>query len=448
MHYISKCEDWVIEQYPENEEGCNYKLSDYAIVEPYRDGIMLFHTITWSFFFLTQEEYDNILTNKFFIEKRIVLSDKIEETPIAEEIYMMRSTRKDFTPYTELSKFVVLTTNECNANCPYCYEWLKKGKMSIETAEKFISFVKEKNIHNKTVRIEWFGGEPLKNIDIIDYVTKRLKEENINYESTMTSNSLLLTKEVVDKAVESWHLKRIQVTIDGPEEMYNKIKNYSNFEGNAFKQVIENIRYVKEHTDIVIIIRINISHENIDYIEELADYLLSDICGGNVSLYFKMEYDTANNVELLKKDGFEDRYYALLNKYTYDETRFLIQKNKLMNCMADNCGCVAIAPNGNIHSCEHCRETSKIGNLNDGIIHKDVIDNILSKGGINIEFCKKVGCKLMPVCHKFNFCYPERRCEKEDMFEYENEFFIKKMKYTTDYYFKKLEERKNEKGEG
>ena len=77
MQYISKCEDWVIEQYPENDENCEYKLSDYVFVETYLGGYILFHTITWGFFFLTYEEYKNILTNKFFIEKKIVLSSSV-----------------------------------------------------------------------------------------------------------------------------------------------------------------------------------------------------------------------------------------------------------------------------------------------------------------------------------------------------------------------------------
>lgn len=447
MQYISKCEDWVLEQYPENEENCEYKLSDYAFVETYLGGYILFHSITWGFFFLTYDEYKNILTNKFFIDKRIVLSKTINEAEIAEKIYDMRSNTLKDEYYETLNTFVILTTNECNANCPYCYETLKTGKMSKSTADNLINMIKEK--HNGTIKLTWFGGEPLKNIEIIDYIVQRLNEEEIQFTSDMISNGLLLTSDVVEKAINSWNMTQVQITIDGPEKQYNDIKNFDDFDGSAFQQVINNILYIRDNTDLTVNIRINISDENIDYIEELIDYLNANVVGDKVSFYLKMIYQIMYSPELAKKDNIYERYFDLLKKYKPWNQDFIIRKRALSSCMADNCNAVAILPNGTIANCEHCGSESFIGNINTtGFADKETIEGKINKMGQNLNFCKSINCRLLPICKKYNFCTPEKRCTDNDMYEFEKYKFSKIMKYTTDYYFYKLDMIKKEKGEG
>jgi len=446
MQYISKCEDWVIEQYPENDENCEYKLSDYVFVETYLGGYILFHTITWGFFFLTYEEYKNILTNKFFIEKKIVLSSSINEDEIAEKVYDMRSNTLTDEYYKTLNTYVLLTTNECNANCPYCYETLKVGSMSKSTADNFIKTVKEK--HDGPIKITWFGGEPLKNIEIIDYIAQRLKEEEIEFTSDMVSNGLLLTSDVAEKAINSWNMNMVQITIDGLEEQYNKIKNYDDCDGSAFKKVIDNILYLRDNTDITVNIRINVSDENIDYIEGLINYLNDNVVGGKVSFYIKLIYQILSSPELAKKDNIIDRYYDLLMKHNPWNKKMILKKQKLSSCMADNCNAVAILPNGTICNCEHCGPESYIGNINTtGFVDKEIIEQKINKMGHNLDFCKSIRCALLPVCIKYNFCTPERRCSTEDMCELEKYKFKRILKYTTDYYFYKLDAMKKEKGE-
>ena len=446
MQYISKCEEWTLDEYPKTEENCEYKLSDFAIIEPYLDGFILFHSITWGFFFLTPDEYDNILNNQFFIDKKIVVPSTLDETIIAETVYDKRSNTLKDEYYKTLNGYVVLTTNECNANCPYCYETLKVGNMSKLTADNLVTLIKEK--HDGDVNITWFGGEPLKNVQIIDYITQRLSEEGISYTSDMISNGLLFTSDIVKKAQIDWHLKQVQITIDGPEEQYNRIKNYDDFNGNAFKQVIDNIIYLRDNTDIVVSIRINISDDNIDYVEDLIEYLNANVIGKNVSFYIKLIYQIISNPELAKKDDILNRYYDMLTKYSKWDRHLILKKRKLSSCMTDNCSSVAILPNGTICNCEHCGTESYIGNINTiGFAKKEVIESKINKMGHNLDFCKKIKCKLLPVCDKYNFCMPDKRCANEETCEFANENFKIKLRYTTDYYFYKLEEEK-EKGEG
>lgn len=442
MHYISKAEKWAIDLYPENNTDFEYKVSDYAIIEKYRDGYIVFHTITWSMYFLSNEEFDNILSNKQLIKNRVVLSNNINEDEIAEKAYLKRSVRPEKSHYESINSFVIFTTNECNANCYYCYEKIKKGSMSFFVADKIVEFIKNKNA-KKEVHIRWFGGEPLKNIPIIDYITNKLKSQDFFVESSMITNGSLFTKEVLDKAICDWNLKTIQTTIDGPEEVYNKTKNYNDIE-NAFHTVIDNVLYIAKNSNIRILIRINISHENIDYIEELVNYINSILVENNitnVNLTFNIIYQIQNDIELLKKDDFEKKFNYLENKYLPNENNKLFKKAGLTRCMADNFNGVAITPDGNIYNCEHAKKENLIGNVFDGITRTEAITDAINKGGKNIEYCLENKCKLIPVCYRCNFCENVKRCTDTDRIDYENNLVIEKLKYTVDYYFKKLKEK-------
>lgn len=445
MHYISKAEQWAIGLYPDNKENCNYKLSDYTIVEEYNDGYIVFNSITWSMYYLSKDEYGNVLSNDTLIKNKVVVDDSIYEYDIAEQAYLKRSSRTNTRMYDTINSYVVFTTNTCNAHCPYCYENTKIGSMSLETAEKFVNFAIKHKKDGKNLSILWFGGEPLKNIPIINYISGRLKNENIQFSSKMISNCSLFTPDLLDNAINIWNLKQLQVTFDGPEEMYNHIKNYDNINGSAFKVVLDNIENILQKSNIKVVIRINVSHSNIDSIQELIDCLNDRLISySNLSYDTKILYQILNNAELLKKDDFETKFCEFVDRNFPDENRYLIKKRDLMKCMADMCGCVAVSPNGIFHNCEHISNDNIIGNIEEGITGTTTIEKTLDKGGKHLNICKENKCKLMPICHLVHFCEAAPRCTDKEFIKHENNSFIKCLKLTTEYYFKKLEEIKTE----
>ena len=60
--------------------------------------------------------------------------------------------------------------------------------------------------------------------DVIDYISKKLVQNHIRFTSKITTNGFNLTKEIVERAIKYWHTNKIQVTIDGLFEEYNRIK--------------------------------------------------------------------------------------------------------------------------------------------------------------------------------------------------------------------------------
>ena len=254
----------------------------------------------------------------------------------------------------------------------------------------------------------------------------------------MISNTLLFTPEITEKAKNEWNLTKLQVTIDGLGEDYDNIKNYDNVNGSAFDILMNNLRYIKDNSEIAVSIRINVTHENIDKVEELIKYLRTELKSSKFSIYMKMIYEIENNLELLKKNNFEEKFNEIYDRNFSMRDKYLIKKCDIMNCMADKCSSVVFMPNGNIFNCEHCNIESLIGEIDKGIYIQENIDRTLNKLGDNVKFCKDVNCKLLPICKRCNFCTPNKRCIKNDLQEHEIEIFIKRLKYTTNYYFNKL----------
>ena len=214
--------EWDFEFYPPDtfNDG-EYILSKYAILERVEDGFLLFHTITRAMYLLTCEEFYNILQNEELIRAHIVINSNVKEDEIAKKTYLMRA-QSPISDYTNLKSYVIFTTNNCNARCSYCYEKndiekpIERG-MTIKTAEKVIQFILNTKKEG-SIELEWFGGEPLLNHRIIDYITQRLKEELKDIEKPFSSliitTGLLLNENTVNKLEKGWNVKFIQITLD------------------------------------------------------------------------------------------------------------------------------------------------------------------------------------------------------------------------------------------
>ena len=66
--------------------------------------------------------------------------------------------------------YTIFTTTDCNARCEYCFEkGTEKVWMDNHTIDETIRFITEQ-YHNRSIHIQWFGGEPLYNIKAINKI--------------------------------------------------------------------------------------------------------------------------------------------------------------------------------------------------------------------------------------------------------------------------------------
>ena len=95
----------------------------------------------------------------------------------------------------------------CNLNCSYCfasqgrYEG-ERALMSFEVGKRAMDFLIENSGTRRNLEVDFFGGEPLMNFDMVKklvaYCREQEKIHNKNFRFTMTTNGMLIDDDVID----------------------------------------------------------------------------------------------------------------------------------------------------------------------------------------------------------------------------------------------------------
>lgn len=340
----------------------------YCAEMPVDDGVLVFNLLTRELLLLTDEEYASFTELDYLREHWFAVPEETKDKELADFVKWLLATRqpkpKDITGYT------IFTTTDCNARCFYCFE-LGRSRipMSCETAEKVVQYIK-KHCGGKKVSLSWFGGEPLFNAEVIDIISKGLRNEGIEFHSRMVSNGYLFDDALVQKAVKLWNLKHVQISLDGTETVYNKTKAFIYRDTNPYKIVLNNIGRLLQ-ADIQVSIRLNMDLYNAEDLLALSQELAERFSGcKGFSVYAHHLFDASKPMaELHKGEEWEKREAAMdrltdcFAKYGLQKKSGITKNIKLNHCMADSGKSVTILPDGSIGLCEHHTEDEFIGHI-------------------------------------------------------------------------------------
>jgi len=142
---------------------------------------------------------------------------------------------------------ILVVTLRCNQTCVYCHASRRPMKavetdMSKETAEKAVDLALRTT--NPAVTIEFQGGEPLANFDVVRHVVSYAlaRNKNIGKELgfTLVSNLSLMDQEKLDWLLEN----RVQIctSIDGPAAIHDKQRHLTGDSG--FQMATEWVRRI------------------------------------------------------------------------------------------------------------------------------------------------------------------------------------------------------------
>ncbi len=395
----------------------NFKPSPFCIVRRVEEAFALQNTFNGMTITLNREEF------KFFKEGK--LESKTAEE-LAENWFLVSEENNVFEFYKQLKNmasfltrsknykaYTILTTTDCNARCYYCFEKnLCRITMNEKLADDVADYIIKTCSKSEEITLSWFGGEPLYNLNAIDIICDKLVENGIKFKSDTISNGILFNKETVKKAKKLWNMKKVQVTLDGTEQIYNKTKNYiyKNIE-SPFKTVIENIKHLTE-AKIIVEARLNVTMENIKDLLILVDYLNEEFA---YNKYFTVYATPLYEIRQLSNDGsarreeFEklgNELYNKLQSYNLIRKSVSSKNYSLNNCKADTDSSVVISPNGKLYKCDEYKEEESMGDIYSGIT-KDGFIKEWRKERFEPS-CKE--CPLMPVCNHLKKCQVNAVC--------------------------------------
>jgi uncharacterized protein len=177
---------------------------------------------------------------------------------------------------TRFSAQVVLNL-DCNLACSYCYEGGMKGRnyMSPETASLLAALAEAGYVaHGKGIEFSFYGGEPLMSMDLIVYLSQRLRKsaaaKGTEYSFDMVTNGTLLNAAMVEKLL-PLGFTGAKVTLDGPRENHDRFRPFVSGKG-SFDLIIANVKEVCDLTEIQV--GGNYTRENYREFPRLLDFFL------------------------------------------------------------------------------------------------------------------------------------------------------------------------------
>ena len=378
--------------------------------------MLLYSTLNTAFIILPKEEYSRIFVNKdfadyehldFLVQLGFLVEDKKKQLNLLDRLTDTENTRRD-------PDIKIFSTNRCNARCYYCFEsGIKFVDMSEETALQLVKFAEQYYRNYHRIQINWFGGEPLLNINIIKLITNELIKAGFTLTTHITTNGSLLTQDIVDFFKHRYEHVSFQITVDDIGKAYYNVKKYIDLtEDNAFDTIINNAKLLLK-SDIQTRIRINFLKENFSHAVEIFDYLSKlfeglpapDIYFAPLSFDHIEEYRGQEKVE-----SEEHTHLSLMRFYTkrniiYDKAN--TYKNTLSNLSlkpkAIPCGAcrphnLTITAEGLIFKCHRIVTDNKysIGNVYDGINENCKYYRVF----VNREHVDKkcLECNVFPIC--------------------------------------------------
>ena len=208
---------------------------------------------------------------------------------------------------TALHLFVV--TLRCEHSCPYCQVSRRSTDraqfdMTLETGLRAIEVALSSP--SPLIKIEFQGGEPLLNFDLIKQLVPIAKERAAvrgkQVDFVITTNLALLSDEVLEFC--GVHGIHISTSLDGPADLHNR--NRPRPGGNSHQLAVEGIRRVKEVLGPHMVSALMTTTEgSLGRVEEIIDeYLRLDL--GGIFLRPLSPYGFAVKTKQFAKYGIED----------------------------------------------------------------------------------------------------------------------------------------------
>ena len=206
------------------------------------EHVALWHSLRMQPVFVTQKDYADLLAGNCEDEimqeltnKKIILSHDGEDEDVLSWV------RKQV-PQPSISLCYFILSERCNLACKYCFlgnnserrKLFSTNDMSREVADRAIDFfVRQLNFsgidfEKNASQIIFFGGEPLINFEILEYVAQRINELRskipvlMSCEMSVITNGTLLTKERIIKLNDLG--VTVNISIDGSTKEANEMR--------------------------------------------------------------------------------------------------------------------------------------------------------------------------------------------------------------------------------
>ena len=167
-------------------------------------------------------------------------------------------------------------SHDCNLRCKYCFAGQggyggQKKIMSLEVAKAAIDFLIERSQGRRNLELDFFGGEPLMNFDVVketvSYARGLEKKYGKVFRFTMTTNGVLLNDEIGDYLNEE--MNNVVLSLDGRREINDAMRPNAAGKGSYDTIVPKYQRFVAKRGDKDYYVRGTFTKQNLDFSKDV-----------------------------------------------------------------------------------------------------------------------------------------------------------------------------------
>jgi uncharacterized protein len=210
---------------------------------------------------------------------RMIVPEDADELQILSAKY--QRSRHDTSHFS----LTLVTSLGCNLDCPYCFEAKHPSIMDGEVQEALLRVLEDQLPKISRFEANWFGGEPLVGkkplLALADQFIEKCDAAGVEYGSHMTTNGYLLSERTCEE-LKQRRLDSVQVGLDGPPDIHDKMRPLADGKGSFWK-IVENLHHAVDH--FTVSVRVNVGTQNFDRVEELFEILVEEGFAQRLNVY-------------------------------------------------------------------------------------------------------------------------------------------------------------------
>ena len=206
--------------------------------------------------------------------------------------------------------YVVQPTAACQLGCDYCGQEHTAKVLSEEDQDLIIARLDAKLSRSnfRTLKIGWFGAEPLLGLNAMRRLSPRLatvsEQHGCRYVSEIVTNGLLLTPEIAQELENVHRVRYVEVTLDGIAVHHDARRKWKGHGRPSFDAIYENLaKLLRSKTAMKVGLRCNVDRRNYDGISPLLRQLVGDGLQGNLfGVYMAPIHSWGNDADAQSAD--------------------------------------------------------------------------------------------------------------------------------------------------
>lgn len=320
--------------------------------------------------------------------------------------------------------------HDCNLACRYCFaeegEYHgRRALMSYEVGKKALDFLIANSGSRKNLEVDFFGGEPLLNWQVVkDLVAYGREQEKLyqkNFRFTLTTNGVLLNDEVQEFV--NREMSNVVLSIDGRKEVHDYMRPFRNGAGSYDRILPKFQKLADSRNQERYYVRGTFTRHNKDFSKDVLH--LADLGFQQISV--EPVVGTEEETYALRAEDLPEvfaeydrlaaemvRRYRTGKAFTFFHFMLDLTGGPCVAKRLSGCGSgteyLAVTPWGDLYPCHQFvgDEKYRMGNVDEGITRPDIRDTFKNCNVYSKEKCRDCFAKFycsggcVANAHKFH----------------------------------------------